>query len=80
MKKVMTSLGEVRVKEVELPGAGTRMKIEFEDLARIAEKTGRSIIDLERELQRELDLTPDSGARIFHGKKTGAKKWRGKRK
>jgi uncharacterized protein (TIGR00299 family) protein len=80
MKKVKTSLGEVRVKEVDLPSSGRRGKIEFEDLARLAEKTGKSVVDLERELQRELDLTRETGARIFHQEKAGDKRWRGKRK
>jgi len=53
--KKMTSLGEVRVKEVDVPGSGVRRKVEYEDLARIARKTGRSLVDLQRALQCELD-------------------------
>jgi len=53
--KMTTSLGEVRVKEVDVPGSGVRRKIEYEDLARLARRTGRSLVDLQRELQGELD-------------------------
>lgn len=80
VKWVKTSLGKVRVKEVELPGPTVRMKIEFEDLARLAGKTGRSIIDIERVLQRELDLTPHAPSRIFHEEKTGERRWQDRRK
>ncbi len=59
MLRLRSSLGEVRVKEVDLPGAGTRRKVEFEDIARIARKTGRPVVDVQRELARELDLTGD---------------------
>jgi uncharacterized protein (DUF111 family) len=57
--KVKTSLGEVRVKEVDLPGSGKRVKIEFDDLMKLAKKTGRNLVDLQRDLQSELDLTSD---------------------
>jgi uncharacterized protein (TIGR00299 family) protein len=53
--KMTTSLGEVRVKEVDVPGSGIRRKIEYEDLARLAKRTGRNLVDLQRELQGELD-------------------------
>jgi len=53
--KIRTSLGEVRVKEVDVPGSGVRRKIEYEDLARLARKTGKNLVDLQRELQSELD-------------------------
>jgi uncharacterized protein (TIGR00299 family) protein len=53
--KARTSLGEVRVKEVDVPGSGVRRKIEYEDLARLAKKTGKNLVDLQRKLQSELD-------------------------
>jgi len=57
ISRVKTSLGEIRVKEVDVPGSGVRRKIEFNDLARLAKKTGKNLIDLQRDLQRELDKT-----------------------
>ncbi len=57
MLRVKTSLGEVRVKEVDIPGAGRRRKIEFDDLSRIARETGKSLVDLQHILQHEVDLT-----------------------
>lgn len=59
MLTLRSSLGEVRVKEVDIPGAGVRRKIEFDDLVRISRGTGRSVIDIQRILSSELDLTGD---------------------
>jgi len=57
--EVETSLGVVRVKEVEVPGRGVRRKVEFDDLVELARKTGGSIVDIQRKLMNELDLTRD---------------------
>jgi uncharacterized protein (DUF111 family) len=44
--KVMTELGEARVKVAKLPGGGERMSPEYESCRELAGASGRSIIEV----------------------------------
>ena len=46
MEKISTRWGEVNVKRVELPGGGSRVKAEYGDLCKLAEKTGMPLIEI----------------------------------
>lgn len=51
---VETSVGEVRVKEVRLPDGSVRAKPEHADLRRISERTGVSVQEIRKEVERAL--------------------------
>jgi len=51
-RKIQTSFGEVRIKEVILPNGSKRFKPEMDDLSHFARLTGRPITDLRREIER----------------------------
>jgi uncharacterized protein (DUF111 family) len=50
-RKIQTSFGEVRLKEVILPNGSKRYKPEMDDLDHFARLTGRPIPDLRREIE-----------------------------
>ena len=52
---VGTTLGEVRVKIVTLPNGATRWKVEHDDIAAVAARTGRGYLDTKSALEREVE-------------------------
>jgi len=54
-RTIATSLGDVRVKVVTLPGGGRRWKPEHDDVADIAARTGEGYLAVKSAVTRELD-------------------------
>ncbi len=54
LKTINTSLGEVEVKEVELPSGKRRITVEYESCKKIAEQQGRSIAEIFSLLNKEI--------------------------
>ncbi len=54
LKSIKTSLGDVDVKEVELPSGKSRMTLEYESVKKLAEKHLKSMAEVYTLLQKEL--------------------------
>lgn len=61
VRSVITSLGPVRVKTVQLPDGASRWKLEHDDVLPIAKEKELSYLEVKRILEREVNkaLTKD---------------------
>jgi uncharacterized protein (TIGR00299 family) protein len=58
LKKVKTSLGEVQVKEVQLPSGGTRRSLEYASCMALAQKLQRPVCEIFAILGNEIQTSP----------------------